>query len=141
MSDQKDLRNEPWAKNTPEYALEAIIQISDARHEILAAMKLINERNAELASREQVLMDREQAFVNAAADLKTFANSIYGPDSELTKLNARLEAAETAAVRREADYTKDLSHLKTWTESELRERDNRMDKFSERLQDLERKSA
>lgn len=148
MSDPKDLRNEPWAQHIPPYLVEVIAQVSDAKDEILKAMTLINERTADLRNREQLLLAREESFVNAAADLKEFANRVYGPDSELTKIHAKLASAEMAATNREArnarlyeQLTETQSGLRTWVVEQLRLRDTRMDGFEKRLHVLEQKSA
>jgi peptidoglycan hydrolase CwlO-like protein len=159
VSDRERVRDQPWAKNIPDYMLEAIANVSDARHDILDALKAINRINADLVKfntdlrdREQLIKDREDSVVNTASDLSAFANKIYGPDSELTKILSKLTVAEVAATNREArharqyeELSENQTRLKDWV---VREMGNLESKFSdrfkrveERLTEIERKSA
>ncbi len=126
MSEQKrNVRDEPWAKNAPEYMVEAIALLVEGREEGRAMLAMLNARESTLSqreeavvNREQIVGDREAAFVQAAADMKSFVNRIYGPDSELTQINARL-----ADLPRVDDVSR------------------RLDDHERRLDELERKTA
>lgn len=91
MSEQKrNVREEEWAKHAPDYLVEAIVTICEARDENRELLNRINQREAELSGREQIFKDQMQSFTAAVNDMREFANRLYGPESELSKINKRL---------------------------------------------------
>lgn len=91
MSEQKrSVRDEPWAANAPDYMVAAIDLLVETRDEARQLLTKLNEREADLRNQAQVLEEQKQAFGKSLVDMREFANSLYGPDSELTKINLRL---------------------------------------------------
>lgn len=116
MSEQKrNVRDEAWAKNAPEYFVEGIAIMVETRDEARALLTRLNEREAELRGREQMLQEQREAFSAALVDMRAFANQIYGPDSELTKINTRLaDLPRVGDVERRLDeHDGALSDLKS----------------------------
>lgn len=105
MTDTKtSIRDEPWFKNVPEYMGEAIVLITENRDETRMLL-------ARLQDREQILVDRETALMSAIKDMKDFANLLYGPESELTKINTKLDAIESAASTRDSAHESQLTQI------------------------------
>jgi hypothetical protein len=108
-------------------------------------MAALNTRAVELNHRERMLEDRQQAFVNAAMDMKAFAERIYGPDSELTKINQKLggiEASGTARDKRYADRFQVIDENQTRFKDSVDERFKQvhsdLTKLSDRVTNLEK---
>lgn len=130
------LRDEPWFKNVPEYMGEAIVLITEARDE--ARMLL-----ARMQDREEVLGDRETALMSAIKDMKTFANQLYGPESELTKINAKLDAIEAAGTSRDQAHDRQLdqisgahAQLKDWCKEQFESLSSRVRKTEDAVEEL-----
>lgn len=105
------LRAEPWFKNVPDWMGEVVVRITvakDAATKLLAKLderQQAQDRRDELQEqRDQKLRDREDALLRAVEDMKQFANRIYGPDSELTKIHQKLGALESAGIARDKRY-------------------------------------
>ena len=110
--DRTNVREQEWAKHAPDFMVAAIEQVVGARDDIREMLGRLNEREANLTQREQVVGERENAITKAADDMKQFANQIYGPDSELAKVNLRLEELPSIKGRLDS-HDRDLSELKS----------------------------
>jgi len=142
MSETKtSVRDEPWFKNVPEYMGEAIVLITETRDE--ARMML-----ARLQDRKEVLDDRETALMSAIKDMKEFANLLYGPDSELTKINAKLDTIERAGAARDDTHSRQLeqisgehAQLEDWCKEQFRQLSGRVATTERDVGELQRKIA
>lgn len=103
MTEKKSVRDEPWVKNAPDYMVEVVVQITEARDDCRKMMELLNAREARLAERELINADRESAVVQAAADIRSFANQVYGPDSELSQIKGTVIKLEERVTALEKD--------------------------------------
>ena len=117
MSASKEIREQAWAKNAPDYFVEGVCVMVDARDDMRAMVAQLNERYASmtrwyerLEHREQVLDERENSLRNAMDNMTAFVNQTYGPDSEIAKLNRRLDRADETSRRVDSHATK-LSDL------------------------------
>lgn len=140
MSDKSDINAALKAAGAPDYMVLIISKImgaEDANREMMAMLSAqavdLNQREVLIQNHEQVIREREQAFVDAARDMMDFANRLYGPDSELTKINQKLEAIESAGQQRDKRYTDrfesiDSSHasLRTWAKDRFQEIEDRV---------------
>jgi len=88
--ENRDVRKEPWAKNAPDYMVEAIAAIVETRDDCRQLLGELNARDAEHRSRVRLLEEQRAAFQAAVADLKEYADKLYGPDSEVTALHKAL---------------------------------------------------
>ena len=111
MSDKQTILDALKVAGAPDYMVLIITEVVGAKDEIRAVMAELNtraidvrQREDAVQQREQVLQDQQQAFMSAVEDLKTFVNRIYGPDSELTKINQRLGGIEAAGATRDRRY-------------------------------------
>lgn len=145
MSDKEDIREALKKAGAPDYMVLIISKImgaEDANREMLAAL---NARTVELNQRERIIEDREQAVINAAKDMRQFAEQLYGPSSELTKINAKLGAIESAGVNRDHRYASQFqainenqTRLKDFCEGKFREIDKRFMDLEGRVTVLEK---
>lgn len=161
MSDKEDIHDALKAAGAPDYMVLIITKImgaEDANREMLAALNTrtveLNQRERSLEGREQAVLDaarviteREQAVVNAAKDMKEFASRLYGPDSELTKINQKLGAIESAGANRDQRYAErfrvideNQTRLKDFVESKFREINDRFTVLEGRVLALEKAS-
>lgn len=152
MSDKQAILNALKAAGAPDYMVLIITEVVGTKDEIRAMMAELNTRSVDVrqreqvvAEREQVLKEQQQAFMDAAKDMKEFANRIYGPDSELTKINAKLGALEAAGHNRENRYAErfrvideNQTRLKDSFESKINAVNERVDKLTERVDRLEK---
>ncbi len=142
MSETKpSLRDEPWFKNVPEYMGEAIVLITETRDEARMLLALLQDR-------EQVLGDRETALMSAIKDMKDFANQLYGPNSELTKINTKLDAIEQAGSKRDDAHSRQIeqisgehAQLKEWCKEQVDGLHSRVQKTERDVEELQRKIA
>lgn len=140
MSDKSDVHDALKAAGAPDYMVLIISKIMGAEDAVREMMAKLNEQAVDLKQREQamqnheqMLHEREKAFVDASRDMMDFANRLYGPDSELTKINAKLESIETAGATRDKRYTErfrdvDSNHssFKDWVKERFQEVENRV---------------
>lgn len=85
MSEQKrSVREEPWAKELPDYMVVAIDLLVENRDDTRELLTKLNAREADLNH-------RESAFVKAVGDMQALVNQILGPDSELAQIKNRLQ--------------------------------------------------
>lgn len=148
MSEKKDISAALKAAGAPDYMVLIITEVVGAKDEIRAMMAELNTRSVDVRQREdavlqreEVLRDQQQAFVSAAEDMKAFANRIYGPDSELTKINQKLGGIESAGAIRDRRYA---DRFQTIDENQTRMRDDfesRIRVVSDRVGVLEIKVA
>lgn len=139
MSEDKK-PNEAWRTQVPDFMIAAIDNICDTRDEIRKVHEALTLRTMELNDREQMIRDREKAIVDAAADMKAFANRIYGPDSELTKINQKLGGIEAASVTRDARYARQFQEI---SDNQTRMKDsfvNRFEQVESRVRRLEERT-
>jgi len=121
MSDEKqDISAALKASGAPDYMVLIISKImgaEDAIREMSAKLSAeaveIKHRQQAVESAELALAERQAAFVQAAEDMKDFANRIYGPDSELTKINQRLDSIESAGLSRDQRHAGRLQVFET----------------------------
>ncbi len=111
MSDTQDVHEALKAAGAPDYMVLIISKIMGAEDAVREMMAALSARSVELHQREQAIENREQmleerqlAFVSAANDMKAFAARIYGPDSELTKINSKLGSLEMSGANRDSRY-------------------------------------
>ena len=131
---KKSVRDEPWFKNVPEYMGEAIVLITETRDE--ARMIL-----ARLLEREQVLGDREGALIAAIKDMKDFANQLYGPESELSKINAKLDAIDRAIAKRDTEHSQQIQKISGEQATFMEWCKGQVEGLRTRVSELERKTA
>jgi c-di-GMP-binding flagellar brake protein YcgR len=155
VSDKQDIHEALKAAGAPDYMVLIISKIMGAEDAVREMMAALSARSVELHQREQVLehgeqmlADRQQAFVDAANDMKAFATKIYGPDSELTKINAKLGAIESAGMNRDQRYAlrfqaidENQTRLKDWATDEFQKMGTRFEKLEDRVTVLESKKA
>lgn len=90
-TERTNIRDQEWTKNAPDFMVAAIEQVVGARDDIREMLGRLNQLESNVRNQQQVITDRESAVIKAVTDLKTFANQIMGPDSELQKLSRRLD--------------------------------------------------
>lgn len=140
MPDDKS-RNEPWRKQVPDYMVAAIDSICDARDDIRSMQAELSKSKQELGYKEQIIGDREQALLSAIDDMKEFASRLYGPDSELTKINQKLSGIESSLAARNTQYDRQFQEIHD-NQTRLIQRcdqvEMRVSKLEERLDFLEK---
>lgn len=159
MTDHKktNVRDEPWFKNVPEYMGEVVVLITDAKDAAQALMAKLDDREGRLDNREAelsnlavVLDDRGTALLLAVDDMKAFANKLYGPESELTRIHQKLASIEKSNTDRHTEHTRQLeafeanqARFREWVNGKLEDVDGRLTDFNRRLTELEtqRKNA
>ena len=125
MPDDKT-RNEPWRAQMPDYMVAAIDSICEARDEIRAMQAELSKGQQELNNKEQIIGDRERSLLNAIDDMREFANRIYGPDSELTKINTKLGSIESASAARETAIKDSFTRRFEQVETRVRQLEDRV---------------
>lgn len=152
MSEKKDISAALKAAGAPDYMLLIITEVVGAKDEIRAMMAALNARSVDVRQREdavlqreELLRDQQQAFVSAAEDMKAFANRIYGPDSELTKINQKLGGIETAGATRDRRYAdrfqaidENQTRMRDDFETKIRVVSDRVDQLEHRVANLEK---
>lgn len=148
---KRNIRNEPWAANAPEWLIEVIAQITENREEnqkVLAVatelMQRLEQMEQRLSNGSAVLQGKEEALVKAVTDLKDFANTIYGPESAVSQINAKLDNIQvTLANERKANEQrfKELELARDENDEWRKECEARMDDFERQLADILRRSA
>lgn len=135
MSEKQDLSAALKAAGAPDYMVLIITEVTGAKNEIRAMMAELNtravdvkQREEAVSEREQVLQDQQAAFVNAAGDMKEFVGRIYGPDSELTKINQKLGGIESAGAARDRRY---VDRFQAIDENQARLKDSLDHRFKE----------
>lgn len=136
MSDEKqDIDAALKAAGAPDYMVLIITKImgaEDAIREMMAKLSAeaveIKQRRQEVENAEQILAERQEAFVSAAKDMNGFANRIYGPDSELTKINQRLAGIEASGIARDKRYA---DRFQAIDDNQTRFRDSIDERFRE----------
>ncbi len=123
------------AAGAPDYMVLIIGKIMGAEDAIREMMAKLSAEAVELKQRERaieeaemMLADRQEAFVEASRDMKEFVNRIYGPDSELTRINARLGGIEAAGIARDKRYA---DRFQTIDDNQTRFRDSIEERFRE----------
>jgi uncharacterized protein (DUF3084 family) len=152
VSDKQDIHEALKAAGAPDYMVLIISKImgaEDAVREMMAELSAravdLNKRELLIENREQLLEDRQQAFLNAAKDMKDFAARLYGPDSELSKINQKLGGIEAAGTNRDARYAErfrvideNQTRLKDWATEKFGMVDERFEKIELRVSKLEK---
>jgi len=129
--------------------IKKIMGAEDAIREMMAELSSravdLNQREQLIEDRERLFEDRQQAFLGAAHGMKEFANRIYGPDSELSKINQKLGGIEAAGIARDkryADRFQDIddnqTRLKDWAVENFNKVDDRFAKIEHRVANLEK---
>ena len=148
---RKSVREEDWFKNVPEYMGEIVVRITEAKDAAQDLMVKLDEREGRLDNREAelsnlatVLDDRGNALLSAVSDMKAFANQLYGPESELTRIHEKLASIEKSNTDRHTDHTRQLeafeanqSRFREWVNDKFGEIDVRLSDFNQRLLELE----
>jgi len=84
----------------PDYMVLIITKIVSAEDAIREMQASLSKRSVELHQNEEMFAERQAAFVAAAKDMTDFANRLYGPGSELSQINHKLDSIELANVNR-----------------------------------------
>lgn len=137
---KKDVRDEDWYKNAPDWAGEVVVRITEARDDLLTAMKKLDERELAQQAREQVHAEREEAFVRAAADIKELLNQTYGPDSAVMRIAQRVDNIDSnmEKVSGQLDEIQDIhTEFRGEVRGQVRDINSEIDKIKRRLSDLE----
>ena len=139
-STSQSIRNEPWFKQAPEWLGEVIVQLTANREGNLAMearldsmAKVLNDISERLANREIVLADKEKSLLSAVADLRDFANTLYGPGSALQQIHVKLEEIKLAQDRDRSQNNKRFEGLELAQE----ETDDRMGEFQKRMDGMD----
>ncbi len=74
----------------PDYMVLIITKIVSAEDAIREMQASLSRRSVELSQREQVHEEQQEAFVKAVKDMNEFTNRIFGPESELAKINSEI---------------------------------------------------
>lgn len=152
MSEKQDIHAALKTAGAPDYMVLLITEMSGTKDEIRAVMAELNTRASDVKQREdavqqreQVLQDQQQAFMSAVEDLKAFVNRIYGPDSELTKINQKLGGLESAGATRDRRYAdrfqaidENLTRMRDDFSSRIKEVNDRVGKLEVRVERLEK---
>jgi hypothetical protein len=111
VSDKQDIQEALKAAGAPDYMVLIITKImgaEDAAREMMAKLSAeyveVRQREQAVLNSERLLAERQQAFMDAAEDMKNFVNRIYGPDSELTRISQKLGGIEAAGAARDKRY-------------------------------------
>lgn len=140
-SKSEAIRNEPWFKQAPEWLGEVIVQLTANREGNLAMekrleamIKDLGDVTARLANRETVLADKEKSLLAAVADLREFANTLYGPGSALQQISLKLDEIKLEQDRDRAQSSKRFEELEFAQE----ETDDRMGEFQKQMDSMDR---
>ena len=153
MSDKQSIDEALKAAGVPDYMVLVINKIMGAEDAIREMMAALSARSVDIHHREQVLESREvlfeerqKAFGHAVEDMKQFASRLYGPDSELSKINQKLGAIEMAGANRDRRYAdrftaldENMTRFKDSVDERFKEAGARFVKIEERVTELERK--
>lgn len=94
MSETKDVRDEPWFKNVPEWMGEVVVRITEARDAATSLMRELSARDDAITNREDIAAEKEQALASAISNVTDFANKLYGPESAIAQINSKLDSIE-----------------------------------------------
>ncbi len=145
------VRDEPWFKNVPDYMGEVVVLLTEQKElaqemmvKLDAREERLDAREAELSSLAVVLGDRGDALLNAVNDMKSFANKLYGPESELTRIHQKLASIEQSNTDRHTEHARQLETFETnqarfraWVNGKFEEMDGRLTDLNRRLVELE----
>lgn len=141
MTDPKDIRTETWMKNVPEWLGEVLAQLTENRIANQEILRRLTEREVHLERLESslndqanVLVDRNEALTKTVADLKQFADELFGPTSAIAQINQKLDKMRDESDKRltelelaQEETDDHLRELKESFEQRLQEFSNRLD--------------
>lgn len=108
MSQEKsNIRTQLEKAGAPDYMILVMENINGVRDELREAMAAHNKQKAQdqtnLAHERTILAEERAAFVKATQDMRQMVNQAYGPESEVGKINLRLnEIVEDNQKRNQA---------------------------------------
>lgn len=130
-------------QNVPEWLGEVLAQLTENKDANVEVLKQLAMRSESLDRLEEsfrnqakVMGERNESLLRAVADLKEFANSLYGPTSAFAQIKDNLDG-----IRRDYDKRfRELELAQEETDDHMREIkadiDERFREFSARLDSL-----
>lgn len=106
MSDKQSIQDALRQAGAPDYMVLIITKIVSAEDAIREMQATLSSESVSQRQSQQVLDERQAAFLKAAQDMTDFANRLYGPESELSKVNQKLETLESTASTRDNQIEK-----------------------------------